>query len=263
MGRRHLFEINDQPWCPAVLRDGLTDYLDVLTRFVQYDRAAAPILADVMERSGASAVVDLCSGSGGVAANVFQRAQLEGSKALSLTLTDLYPNVASLDRVASRLGPNCTVWETPVDATNVPIELKGVRTMFNATHHFQPEVLKKVLADAFEAKQPLAFFDGASRSALGVAGMICGPAIEVCAVPFMGSPRLARAALSWWVPVLPSMVLWDGVVSSLRAYRPAELQALTHGLEAEDYQWAAGEVGLPWLPMPITYLTGITSPHPS
>lgn len=48
--------------------------------------------------------------------------------------------------------------------------------------------------------------------------------------------------LSFVVPVLPVIVTWDGVVSALRTYNPAELDAMVRPLAAEDYEWEAGRI---------------------
>ncbi|MGH7754464.1 MAG: class I SAM-dependent methyltransferase, partial [Gemmatimonadales bacterium] len=65
MKRLHLFEIHDQPWCPASLRDTLTDFIAFLTRVAGLYDPVVPRLKRALERSGAGRVVDLCSGSGG------------------------------------------------------------------------------------------------------------------------------------------------------------------------------------------------------
>ena len=142
----------------------------------------------------------------------------------------------------------------------VPDALAGVRTMFNAFHHFRPDDARAVLGDAFRARQPVAIFDGADRSALGMLAMLWGPAAIVALAPFLGPPRLKRLAVTWGLPILPGMVLWDGVVSSLRAYRPEEMRALTEGFAADDYTWEVGRAPFPYLPLVVNYVVGIPTP---
>jgi len=65
MRRVQAFELEDQPWFPAVIRDLATDYLHFLqTRFALHE-PAVPLLADALAATGATAIVDLCSGGGG------------------------------------------------------------------------------------------------------------------------------------------------------------------------------------------------------
>ena len=72
MRRRQLIEIEDQPWCPRAVRDGLTDYLQFVTDRTEPYIAAVPLLADALRSSGDPAsseapapVVDMGSGAGG------------------------------------------------------------------------------------------------------------------------------------------------------------------------------------------------------
>ena len=45
MRRLHLFEILDQPWCPKVVRDGATDFLEHITNFADIYAPVRPLLA--------------------------------------------------------------------------------------------------------------------------------------------------------------------------------------------------------------------------
>ena len=53
--------------------------------------------------------------------------------------------------------------------------------------------------------------------------------------------------------------VWDGFVSHLRAYTPAELEDLTKDVAVEGYSWRVGQVPMPWLPVNVTFLTGYPS----
>jgi hypothetical protein len=58
------------------------------------------------------------------------------------------------------------------------------------------------------------------------------------------------------VPLIPFVLLFDGIVSCLRTYRPAELSGLIHELGATNYQWQTGVFRESMLKAPITYLIG-------
>ena len=119
MRRQRWFEIHDQPWFPGWLRDLVTEALEaVWTRNRTYHPIAAR-LREAVRRSGAGGIVDLCSGGGGpwvgLYPEVAQGGILEGG-ALTVTLTDLYPN-ALLAR-----GSGFEVWPEPVDARHLPAD---------------------------------------------------------------------------------------------------------------------------------------------
>jgi hypothetical protein len=65
MRRLHLLEIEDQPWCPAVLHDAATDFLQFMIVRTDTCAPAVPLLRSALERAGTRQVVDLCSGGGG------------------------------------------------------------------------------------------------------------------------------------------------------------------------------------------------------
>src|SRR2546428_135033 len=53
MKRLHLFEIEDQAWCPPTVRDALTDYLQFALVAMKPYAAMVPLLADaVYQRQG-------------------------------------------------------------------------------------------------------------------------------------------------------------------------------------------------------------------
>ncbi len=51
MRRRQLIEIEDQPWCPTAVRDGLTEYLQFISDRTEPYAAAARLLADALRAS--------------------------------------------------------------------------------------------------------------------------------------------------------------------------------------------------------------------
>ena len=65
MKRKHLFEISDQPWCPRAMRQAATDFCRCVTEMSKAFHPIAPLLADAIRRSGATAVLDLGSGAAG------------------------------------------------------------------------------------------------------------------------------------------------------------------------------------------------------
>lgn len=50
------------------------------------------------------------------------------------------------------------------------------------------------------------------------------------------------------------MILFDGIVSCLRTYKPAELRAMT--AELTQYDWEIGELKALGAALPVTYLIG-------
>src|SRR5207237_4443009 len=87
---------------------------------------------------------------------------------MPVCLSDYNPNVEALQR-ASRLSKQAiTYHEEPVDATRVPAELSGFRTMFSAFHHLRAEQARAVLADAVARGEGIGVFECADRHLLAL-----------------------------------------------------------------------------------------------
>jgi hypothetical protein len=157
-----------------------------------------------------------------------------------VTLTDLYPNRAAFARAAAATDGAVAGWDAPVDARAVPPELTGVRTVFDALHHFRPADARALLADAQARRQPIVVVEGTRRRLSSLLGMLLVPLFVLLLTPRIRPFSWTRLLFTYVVPLVPLLVLWDGVVSCLRSYRLAELRALTAGLDA-GYRWEAGE----------------------
>ncbi|HKX60607.1 MAG TPA: class I SAM-dependent methyltransferase [Verrucomicrobiae bacterium] len=256
MKRLHLIEIEDQEWCPRVIRDALTDYLQFnLTRMQPYAPMTS-ILCTALERTGSRQIVDLCSGGGGPWLWLHPVLMRKGLST-SVCLTDKYPNLEAFEEWSRTTDRAIGFHAGPVDATRVPGELEGFRTMFTAFHHFKPEQASAVLADAVRHRRSIGVFEATHRSVLALRLMLSTPFVVLLCTPFIRPFRWSRLFWTYLVPVLPLVILFDGLVSCLRSYSVQELRELTERLKTNDYNWDIGTVQSKWIPIPVTYLVGM------
>ncbi|MGA7525520.1 MAG: class I SAM-dependent methyltransferase [Acidobacteriaceae bacterium] len=254
MRRQRWFEIHDQPWFPAPLRDRVTEALEAVWNGNRTYHPIASRLREAVRHSGARQIVDLCSGGGGPWLGLYP--EVADGQPLTVWLTDLYPNAILAGDLAADLAIHSPLRARaqPVDARAVPADLPGFRTLFSSFHHFGPDSARAMLADAFTHRQGIGIFEAAR----------CTPwtLLAVNAVPLLGLREAARARpvrfrrLFWTflVPVVPATLWLDGLLSCLRSYSLADMAELTHGLTADDYAWQIGEAhgGR----VPIRYLIG-------
>jgi len=251
--RLQLVELEDLPGFPAILRDLATDYLEWAQHIFRTHHAMVPLIDEALQESGTDRIVDLCSGGGGPIRPLV-RCLREARPSLHATLTDRFPNRAAFQR-AARDGVCC--WHQPVDAREVPGSLPGLRTLFNAFHHFAPPDAVAVLRAAAEAGQPIAVFEVPERSVRSLLRMLLLTLpVVLAAAPFVRPVRLSRFLWTWLVPAVPLTIWWDGLVSQMRAYTPEELLALGRAA-SESYSWSAAKVPLGTAPANLTYLIGI------
>ncbi len=259
MPRLQWFEFNDLRWFPDVLRQFITDHLSFWLR-----RAYLPTtirLALLLRQSGQRRIVDLCSGSGWPIASLLPGLSAGVKAQVSACLTDLYPNRPALKTICEH-NPNLSWRASAVDATRVPEDLDGLRTVFSAFHHFEPERARQVLLDSVRRGMPIAVFEVQQRRISSIVGvplmMFAG---SFLLTPFIGRVSLARLALTYVLPVAPLCIAWDSLVSCLRSYTPEELMQLTQDEVLSPYQWQSGQLRArgPLGSYRISFLTGL--PH--
>lgn len=255
MRRLHLFELEDQPWFPAVLRDPATAYLRVALTLSGHARILAARLALAMRAAGETRIVDLCSGGGGPFPVLLDALAEEGIEATA-TLTDRFPNHHALNEVASASGGRVRVEPKPIDASHVPHELAGVRTLFNCFHHFRPDAARRILADAVAARRPIAVMEVVGREPFMLFAMLLSPLMTLLMMPFVRPLRPSWLFFTYVVPLVPLLVIFDGLVSCLRIYSPPELRELVDGLGGDDWVWEIDQPRLGSAPAHATVLVG-------
>jgi hypothetical protein len=245
MRRLHLFEFHEQPWFPSLLRNYVTDALQFGMNLFKVYGPAAPRLQRVIDATGSGSIVDLCSGGGGPWMNLSRKLQFQrrtgDSSGLQIWLTDKYPNLSAMRIVGGASENHINLYRGSVDATRVPRELTGLRTMFTSFHHFSPEEARAILQDAVDAGECIGTFEISRRAPSTVVFTFAFVLILVAGTPWIRPFRWSRLLWTYLIPIVPFVLLFDGVVSCLRTYRPQELLAIVAQLTAPEYRWEIGE----------------------
>jgi hypothetical protein len=256
MRRVHLLEIEDQTWCPRPVRDGATDWLQFMANAHKAFNTMAPKLRDAMRRVGCNRIVDLCSGGGGPWASLGP--ELGRSGDVRVELTDFYPNLTAFERLAQQCKEQVSYCPYPVDATDVPPGFEGVRTLFSSFHHFKPAQARDILADAVRKRRPIVVVEGSDTRLLGIVMILLMPLAMLLLTLRIRPFRWSRVLLTYLLPAIPLLILWDGIVSMLRIYSPRELHELVAGIPGSDaFDWDIGIQPVRGSPLGLTYLVGI------
>jgi hypothetical protein len=253
MRRVTLSEIHEQPWFPARLRDEVTDALQFILSTIQMYRSIVPRLGAAIEACGTRRVVDVCSGAGGPWTWLPRALATNGFAPVRVILTDRYPNLAAFRRAQESSGGAIDYCADPIDAQKIPPQLCGFRTMFSTLHHFPPDEIAAILRGAVSRGEGLGFFEAAKRRPRTIFYACFMAMGALCMVPFMRPFRFARLIWTYLLPVIPFVLFFDGVLSCLRAYSPAELREMSSRVGAKNYLWDVGESGA------VTYLIGYPS----
>lgn len=248
MKRIQLFEFEDLPWFPDSLRACMTRMISVLHRWMGTKDHIAELLETTLVTTGRQHIVDLCSGDGGLMLDVFNKLQRSASGPnLRLTLTDLYPNRASIARVDSMANQRVEYISEPIDATgDLPMSGDCIRTLTCSFHHLPPEVAKQVLAGASQAGDPILIYEISDNSAapklLWWIGMPINFILGLVVAGFTRPMTWIQFGFSFLLPIIPACFAWDGAVSNARTYTQADLETLLKEVRREGYQWKIGLV---------------------
>ena len=262
MKRIHGFEFTDLPWYPSLFRRIQTDYLQFVATLSAAHGRLIPLLRKAMECSGTRQIVDLCSGTGGPWIRLKEQFEQAGLNVV-VTLTDKYPDPETIQSWSASSQQGIRYLAEPVDALNVPSNLKGMRTLFEGFHHFNPERAQAILRDAAQRKIPIGIFEASLKPPFGALLLLLAPLTTLVSyfllTPFIQPRTLSRFFWTYLIPIVPLATSWDGVVSFLRVYSPAELEQLVNSFVSEDYTWETGQASTGTPIFTFTYLIG----HPA
>jgi hypothetical protein len=243
MKRFHLFEFEDQPWFPDLLRRNMLDYLRFAITLTRVYEPVVPLLQRLLPAGRPAEILDLCSGAGGGIIGLQRSLAATCPQGLRITLSDKFPNLPAFAWIAAQTRGAIGYEAGPIDATDVPARFTGTRTVFSAFHHFRPAQAQAILADAARKRVPIGIFEGASKSYWEIAAaLLLFPPVFFLVTPFIRPFRLSRLLFTYLVPLIPLCTIWDGCVSILRLYTPAQLRQLTAGIPSPDYTWEAGKI---------------------
>ncbi|MGA8305362.1 MAG: hypothetical protein WB723_06770, partial [Candidatus Acidiferrales bacterium] len=210
--RFELFEIHDQHWFPDFLRREVLDALQMILERTDAYKPIAGRLREALNCSGASEILDLFSGAGGPWPSLVQLFQKEGATPVKVLLTDKYPD-ASNDGGGTACSNGVNFLHDPIDATAIPERLQGFRTIFSSFHHFNPEQAGRFLRDSAARGQGIGVFEVASRHTFTLLTILAIPLADWLFTPTRHPFRWSRIFWTYVVPVVPLVLLVDGLIS--------------------------------------------------
>jgi hypothetical protein len=258
MRRLHLIELHEQEWIPRAWGELFQKTLGQLLSKGKLFEAVADCLQHSLRKLQTDAVLDLCSGSGDLAVNIWRgldKASAE-DEIPRLVLSDLFPNLAAYREHKKEHGELVEFYSEPINALHPPEGGPRVWMMIQSLHHFRPEEARSILQNAARNADGFIVLETTQRTFknfmigfLGFFGTIL--------VAFRIRPwRFRNLLWGFLVPVVPMMMSIDGIVSVLRSYTLDELDEFTQSVGESDFSWERGYVPVPGTPLKITYLVG-------
>ena len=257
--RRNLIEFHEQSWVPNSIKNTFREVLEWVQVLTKAYEPLVPTKVRWVKESGISGYLDLCTGSGGLAASLLYLLRLRGVWP-QVQLTDLYPYPVFYENLVARHGKDLSFSSQSVDATNVVMQpLFTGRTINSAFHHFSPAVADSILKNAAQNKAAIFVAEPFSRDIVHAIA-IASTAFFAPFYPFF-SGRFSLRALLWCVvfPVVIPMMMWDGFASVLRAYTAEDFGAFAGCIRSEDYVCEVGHWRY-WKVFKGIYLMGMPRP---
>lgn len=241
MRRVHLFEFEDKKWFPSFLRDYMTDFLQFFSNKVGLLKPIIPIVEEALHKCKCTTIIDIGSGGGGALVGL-NRELINRIPELKIILTDYFPNIDAFESI-KRTADNIIYDTRSVDARNVPENLKGLRTLFLTFHHFKPDDAKLILQNAVTSGSSIAIFEASERGPLSILAMLFSPISVLLTTPFIRPFKVGRIFFTYIIPIVPLLVCWDGVVSSLRTYSIEEMKELANQVKGkENHHWEINRI---------------------
>lgn len=219
----------------------MVDYLKFLLGNLNFYKPITPLIVQGLEKSGQNNILDLCSGGGGAIVQVQKNLKELTSNDFKITLSDKFPNITAFRYIEEVTKGKIDFINKPLDATDVPKGSEGLRTMFSAFHHFQPDQAKEILNNAINNKKPIAIFDLGEKNLLPILGILIYPIIFFICTPFLKPFKISRLVFTYIIPLIPICTIWDGLVSILRLYEPNDLKRLVKEIGSTTYHWEIGK----------------------
>ncbi|MEM7029200.1 MAG: hypothetical protein AAF629_06520 [Chloroflexota bacterium] len=258
MKRRHLFELEDQAWLPAMFRQLLTELLQYQIERMDWYAGTIPILGNLIQQSGYTDIWDCCSGAAGPWPTLLPQLQKHHQKKLKVTLSDKYPYLKAWQQLETATNGQISYCAQAIDATRFAYESGKIYTFFTGFHHFKPEAAQQILNHVSKQGVTIAIFEFTYRSPAHVKAMLKSPRTVwrlSQRMPF----RFSRFLWTYVLPIVPFIYWWDGTVSHLRTYTPHELHDFAKNTNASHYQWEIDTILSQKTGYHLTYLLGYPS----
>lgn len=267
MRKHHYFEFMDLKYFPRIFREVMTDTLTTITQFGSVFDRVAVLIGEEMKKNNTNEILDLCSGAGGPWRALFGKIK-ESKPDAHLILTDLYPNNNCLQHFPTADQDGISYEAEPVNATDVPVKYKGIRTFFGSFHHMSPVSAVKVLEDAARKNVGIIVAESYSREPAYLWSHIINQ-ILIC--PFYlillwflmwksikgnTAEKLVKVLFTHIIPIIPLCFAFDTFISGVRVYVEKDLQEMIKNINVPEYRWQTGTLPKEGAPSKIAYIIG-------
>jgi hypothetical protein len=252
MKRIALFEFEDFPCLPSVIREGITNLIVVFHRLLKTPEVLANLLEQVHRQHPFTQITDLGSGSGGAMPAALQALkEARPSASWQLLLTDLHPSPPVVAKFNASDSNTVRYHPEPMDATQLQGARRGIRTMIASFHHIPPATARQILAAAQDSGEPFLIYELAKNNIPTLLWWLFLPLslailvlMSLVMTLFVRPLTLSQLLFTYLIPIIPLIYAWDGQASLMRTYTFADFQELLPP-DSAAYSWTIADAQRP------------------
>ncbi len=226
-----LVEFGDLDWVPRWYDVYLREFLFFYYKLYGYYKLWIPALKDFFHKVPSKVYLECCSGSGEVLPLIIdhylkEEPQRNGSLPPKFLLSDLKPDPGFIQKIQELGKDQFQYIESPLDATNIPPKWDHPLIFINSFHHLDQEIAEKMILKG--SVRGLIVLEYVNPSILGFFSVFLGSLSIFFLLPFVVKPRDLPLMIlfTYFIPVFPLMVLWDGIVSCLHVYTKKDFEKI-------------------------------------
>ncbi len=211
MRRKQITQITNTSWCPKLFKKLVAEFLSWFVLKVNATKPFLPIINEVLKDFNTKNLINLDVGIG-----------------------------AGMEAVLPFLGRDISVQSIPF--SNFDTTRSGVYTFINAFHQLNKNEAEKSLKEIAQSGNPVVIVEGNNDSLWQIVGMtFFVPLTVLLTAPFVKPFRLSRIIFTYFIPVLPIIIVIDGCLALMKLYNPDDLRELVSNLDIPDYTWSIGK----------------------
>jgi hypothetical protein len=238
--RFQLFEFCDQTWLKGIWREAYLDGLNVTFKLFKIHQELHRPYSKWMSLANKKEVLEVCSGGGGPIDTILTNIKNEKGLLPTIILSDLNPDFLAFQKIQNKHPNNIKYINMPVDATETEKLKSELISLCSSFHHLPPDLAKKVLSNAYKNSKGIFIREVLSRNPLNALSSLFN-LLPLMLAPFLsGRISFFKILISTIIPIIPLMIIFDGVVSVLRTYSNDEIIQLMPNEMQKNWVWVKG-----------------------
>lgn len=245
------FEFGDLPKIPKFYHNFLRTLMSRLYELFKIHQLWIPHILAFCKENESTVIMDPCAGSGKV--NQLIESEIQKDVNIQFILSDIMTDRAPMfaDHINGLRNKRLQYISHSIDFLKSQNEYKQPKMFINSFHHFTNDQVIEILKASSQNSSNLLILEYCRKTFMSFISMILGPFIAMILFPIVVKKNdlIETFIFMYLIPIIPMMLLWDGVISSLRTYDKDDIENLLKRAGIDNYE--------------ITYSSGRSLLYPS